>query len=804
MTLPAPNLDSRRFEDLVREARARIPRYTPEWTNLNESDPGMTLVQLHAWMTETILYELNRVPELNYIKFLDLIGVTPRPAHPALTELTFELDKLDSPADPLTVSIPRLTKAAVDDPDLPQEVIFETDQTLTAVNAAIGALIVPKPGLGLQTRQLVTLYEEDATVWPHAFDPLGPDQSGAFYLGLLLRPIRSGDPDDYAEDKFPIGPLDLYADAVRVFDDAPPAEGESEGDPVLGPIGTLCPAPGSAGIPVEHVDWAVFTGEGGEPALFEDDLANAEAGWTRLNSSQDDTLGFSRSGHMVLEIPNTARPLNPVQLSADFWSSFGGLRPPQDKDELIAQLEESTPDVLEALGGLWEVMGATPPQVDELAACGESIAETVDKLGDAAYEIDPTQVTLSEWKDVNPDYATSLPEGDESYRALYWIRGRITSLPEEADEPVAMRGLHLNTASATQASTRLDDRLGRSNGRPAQIFDLPKTPVLIDPLSGKPDLELEISEEGQEPEWQRVDDFFNSGPDDPHYLLDPETGKITLGDGRRGRIPVADTQVTAIRSRIGGGAVGNVGTGLISKIKGRLRGVKGVTNLRPAHDGSDAEPIDDVKLRAPHDLRMRDRAVSAQDFADLALQTPGVAVHKAFALPRRAVAPNETLVEKDGSVTLLVLPVSERLTPQPDEDQKRAICRWLEPRRLITTELHIIGPRYAMITRLAARLTVRQEFDLGLVQAEVYDALIAFLDPFTGGEDGTGWPFGENIYYGDLYDRILGIDGVRRASRLEVFVDGTAGDTVADIAAVPEGHLPALPRDAIDLVVAYD
>jgi predicted phage baseplate assembly protein len=117
------------------------------------------------------------------------------------------------------------------------------------------------------------------------------------------------------------------------------------------------------------------------------------------------------------------------------------------------------------------------------------------------------------------------------------------------------------------------------------------------------------------PDWVRVDDFFRSGPDDPHYMLDPENGTITLGDGRRGRIPVADAQVTATRYRVGGGAIGNVGAGLVTRIKGRLRGVAGVTNLRPTHDGSDAEPLEDVKLRAPHDLRMRDRAVSAEDFA---------------------------------------------------------------------------------------------------------------------------------------------------------------------------------------------
>lgn len=801
MTLPAPNLDSRRFDDLIREARARIPRYTPEWTNFNDSDPGMTLVKLHAWMTETILYELNRVPELNYVKFLDLIGIVPRPAEPALTELSFRLDKLDTPSDPLKVNIPRLTKVAVDDPDLAQEVVFETDRTLTGINAGIGALIVPKAGGGAQTRQLASFHEDDETTWPHAFDTL-TSLPAALYLGLVLRPIRKNDPGDYAEDKFPTGPLDVYADAVRVFDTAPPVTEGAAGAVVTGPVGTLCTAPGTAGMPVEHVDWHVYTGDGTASDLFEDDLG--DAGWTRLSLSTDGTRGLSGSGHLVFEMPASARPLDPIRLSEAFWTSFGAVRPPQGKDELEDQLRFGTLDIVEGLADFWEAMGATPAQIDELAACGEDATATADKIADPAYDLDPSALTLADWLEVNEGFGAALPSTDACYRPLHWIRGRIKALPEEAAGPVALRGLHLNTVPATQAATRLDDRLGRSNARPAQVFTLPKTPVLIDPATGEPDIELQILEDGQPPDWVRVEDFHASGPEDPHYLLDPATGRITLGDGRRGRIPVADSQVTAVRYRVGGGAIGNVGANLVTKIKGRLRGVKGVTNLRPAHDGSNAEPLDEVRLRAPHDLRTRDRAVSGQDFADLAMQTPGVALHKAFALPRKAVAPDETLVEKDGAVTLLVLPVSEKLTPQPDEDQKRAICRWLEPRRLITTELHIIGPRYALITRLSARLTVRQDFDLGAVQGAVYDSLTDFLDPFTGGEDGTGWPFGQDIYYGDLYERILAVEGVRRASALSVEIDGVPGDTATDIAAVPEGWLPALSRDAIDMVAAFD
>ena len=62
MALPAPNLDDRTFQDIVDEAKRLIPRYTPEWTNHNLSDPGVALIELFAWMSEMVLYRVNRCP----------------------------------------------------------------------------------------------------------------------------------------------------------------------------------------------------------------------------------------------------------------------------------------------------------------------------------------------------------------------------------------------------------------------------------------------------------------------------------------------------------------------------------------------------------------------------------------------------------------------------------------------------------------------------------------------------------------------------------------------------------------------
>src|SRR5438105_8181448 len=123
--IPAPKLDDRTYADIVAEAMRLIPRYCPEWTNHNASDPGITLVELTAWMTELILYRLNRVPEKNYLAFLDLIGVRLRSPQPAHTLLAFDLVE---GADRQTIK----EGTQVDTPQAADEdtVVFETEREL--------------------------------------------------------------------------------------------------------------------------------------------------------------------------------------------------------------------------------------------------------------------------------------------------------------------------------------------------------------------------------------------------------------------------------------------------------------------------------------------------------------------------------------------------------------------------------------------------------------------------------------------------------------------------------------------------
>src|SRR5947209_10320773 len=75
-------LDDLRFQELVSEARTRIARHSPEWTEHNVSDPGITLIELFAWFTDILVYRVDRVPDRLHRALLELVGVTP--AQPGL------------------------------------------------------------------------------------------------------------------------------------------------------------------------------------------------------------------------------------------------------------------------------------------------------------------------------------------------------------------------------------------------------------------------------------------------------------------------------------------------------------------------------------------------------------------------------------------------------------------------------------------------------------------------------------------------------------------------------------------------
>jgi len=176
MALPDIKLDDRTFEQLVAEAKRRIPGYTPEWTDLNDSDPGVTLVQLFAWLSEMIIWRLNRVPEKNFVKFLELIGIEQEAPSSASAELTFKLTTKNL-ANP--VVIPQGTRVALAEQVDGKSVIFETNDNFFAVSAELTHV----QSFDGARYEIVT---EAFRVPGKFFYPFGPQpqRNSALYLGF--------------------------------------------------------------------------------------------------------------------------------------------------------------------------------------------------------------------------------------------------------------------------------------------------------------------------------------------------------------------------------------------------------------------------------------------------------------------------------------------------------------------------------------------------------------------------------------------------------------------------------------------
>jgi predicted phage baseplate assembly protein len=153
MALPAPNLDDRRFQDLVDDAKRMVMRRCPEWTDHNVSDPGVTLIETFAFMTDQLLFRLNQVPDRLYVKFLELIGLRLIPATPAQVDVTFWLS---APAI-TSVGIPGGTSVATMRTETDESIVFSTEQDLQIIPCSldrVGTMGAQDDGIDDRTDEL--------------------------------------------------------------------------------------------------------------------------------------------------------------------------------------------------------------------------------------------------------------------------------------------------------------------------------------------------------------------------------------------------------------------------------------------------------------------------------------------------------------------------------------------------------------------------------------------------------------------------------------------------------------------------
>jgi hypothetical protein len=412
---------------------------------------------------------------------------------------------------------------------------------------------------------------------------------------------------------------------------------------------------------------------------------------------------------------------------------------------------------------------------------GEEVTVTLDASRSRAFDRQRA-IAQYKWRLVPPDSPTADP-------------GQDRSVPTPGSEATAiatprLKAVRPNTVPALNAVTIREEALGSSDGKPGQVLTLVRSPVLpgaqiaVREPDHPPEEELEqLQQELQRVEetaralvpgpeaalgegvwvrWHQVSDFHASTSASRHFTLDPISGQVRFGDGKRGRIPLAGRDnIKAVLYRTHDGAQGNAAAGTITVLRnpsGDLADVKGVTNPEAAAGGSDAETVDEVKQRGPQAIKHRDRAVTVGGFAWLA-QEVSDEVAQARCLP----ACNPLGLPEPGWVTVAITPESTAAKPTPAPALIRRVQAHLANHALVnlrkTNQVHVRGPDYVEATVLA-RVVPSEPVQADEVKLAVLARLERFLHPLCGGPERSGWELDREVYLSEIYAEIEAVPGV--------------------------------------------
>jgi uncharacterized phage protein gp47/JayE len=192
-----------------------------------------------------------------------------------------------------------------------------------------------------------------------------------------------------------------------------------------------------------------------------------------------------------------------------------------------------------------------------------------------------------------------------------------------------------------------------------------------------------------------------------------------------------------------------------------------VTNYYGTSGGVDGETIEQAKDRILKELKYPYRAVTSGDYEKIALNTPGLRVAKAKAIP--LYEPGMLAYPKnkaEGKVTVAVLPYSEDVKPIPSEGFLKTVKSYLNKHRLITTEIYVIPPEYIKVSVIATIIV-----ESGIIAGP--DIIVKALNRILNPIDKQGWDFGRTVFKSDIYEAINEIKGVEYIRDLWINVEGS-------------------------------
>lgn len=772
MPLPLPNLDDRRWQDLTQEAIPLIPRYAPQWTDFNTHDPGITLMEMFAWLTESMVYQLNQIPDRFKWKYLAFIGYPKRGPLPAHTVLAFQPVPPGAPFDvPAGAQFLAANASGI-------SLLFAITRAIDLAKVTLSALQVDT-GTGV-LRDYSRDLADGLPVTALGTDPV---PGAALYFGFDT--IPSGSP--VALWLWFGGPGHVPAERERIVAEAAAQEAACKPGMPGWQCGGAVPqsqndcnfTPGP--VPPHHsarVVWEVYAAGTWIPLAPVSMPARPAIGQV-----VDDTRSLTLDGLVEVNLP------------ASITKTVLGLTNPATLYYLRARLASGAYDAPVVL---------TRVQPNAVAA--------VQRI--------PLWQQLSIAGTVLPLPAPPKPGDRISLQFILSADLSIQALTVQSPPAVGQPGfVFLNYVAPLAGSTgsiTLELAIaGLGTAVPSQQVYIPGAPVQ------NRCVRLYTHDGVNWTEWKQVTDFEAARRGDLAYTLDPTTGLITCGDGERGQVfPQSSAIVVTgfatladggnvLSNRISGLAETPVNTVLLGSLPpaDQTRLSKIAANPVPAAGGLPVAPLTELEGEAAEVVhaheRILDLALNAQastldqipkssvlalpapsqavnllDTERIALDVPGTVVARARAWPD--TDPALPGLHATGVVTVVILPDMPVAEPEPSPGLIAAVKRYLDRRRVICTRIEVAAPLYVVIT-VTASVQALVGASLSAVQSGILTALQTFLNPLTGGPAGLGWPFGRSVYRAEILQLIANVPGVDHVNSMTMTADsGTpqCGDIV--------------------------
>lgn len=732
------NLDDRTFKDIVENARRSISRLNPEWTDENYHDPGITLLELLAWITEIHQYRLDRITRQSELKFLRILGEKPQAAVSSRTVISFsEADK--------GFDILQGTQLATD-----HNLTFETLNRLYCHPITIEKVMVVS---GRDTVDFTSPNRYSRSGYP-AFGREA--KKGNRLLIGLNGPVPEG-----------VG-LNIYLD---LFDDYPVLRGSDRDASVI--------------LPSAQLKWKYFgwDGQGGA--------------WLPLSIVNDETNQFSKDGILEVIVESRMEPIkiNPANDKPRYWLQC----------EVVEEGFEITPRlnqiVLNSVNAEQKETLSIMESLDWDGKSGSSFLLThfLQYYGFNRVQAEDGDGNWYYWNEVSD------PEGLEQEKEGYYLEKNplektvrlVLSSSKTEEKKSPSRNVRVISCLPEFDEKRL---IGRGSGLPNEVFRLP------DYLKGAQDLRIQVGswDDARDrmawQDWMQVEDLDASGPDDRHFVLDRDNGVIYFGNDEHGAIPEASDQpnICIVSCSTSAGASGNIkeNNSLGFKISDSNSVPYRVTNVQKADGGRDAESLEAAKERILREYFRPQKAVTASDYEALALETPGVRIAYARAIPCFSPRmPGYPEKKAEGQVSVVIVPFSDKDRPLPSRNLLKNVQNHLEQYRLIGTQIHVIPPEYIRISVRAIIMVRTRDFS----RQRMIAMLDNMLDPFDGENGRYQWDFRSTIFKSDVLGLLNRVPGVEYVNELWLQAEGNARITAGGDIELPPYGLPVAGSYEIEI-----